>query len=58
MTAAENLEMGGFVYRSHRADLRRRINHVLELFPVLRERRGSGPARSRAESSRCSPWRS
>ncbi len=40
MTVAENLEMGGFVYRSDRADLRRRINRVLELFPVLKDRRG------------------
>ena len=39
MSVAENLEMGGFVYRSDRADLRRRIDRVLELFPVLRERR-------------------
>jgi ABC-type branched-subunit amino acid transport system ATPase component/predicted MFS family arabinose efflux permease len=40
MTIAENLEMGGFVYRSDRADLRRRIDRVLDLFPVLRERQG------------------
>ena len=39
MTVAENLEMGGFVYRSDRADLRRRTDRVLELFPVLKERR-------------------
>ncbi len=39
MTVAENLEMGGFVYRSDRADLRRRIDRVLELFSVLKERR-------------------
>jgi len=39
MTVAENLEMGGFVYRSDRGDLRRRIDRVLELFPVLQERR-------------------
>jgi len=39
MTVAENLEMGGFVYRSNRADLRRRIDRVLELFPVLKDRR-------------------
>jgi ABC-type branched-subunit amino acid transport system ATPase component len=40
MTVAENLEMGGFVYRSDRADLRRRIDQVLHLFPVLNERTG------------------
>ncbi len=39
MTVVENLEMGGFVYRSDRADLRRRTDRVLELFPVLKERR-------------------
>ncbi|MGP0031625.1 MAG: ATP-binding protein [Acidimicrobiales bacterium] len=39
MTIAENLEMGGFVYRSNRADLRRRIERVYELFPALTERR-------------------
>ncbi len=39
MTVAENLEMGGFVYRSDRADLRRRTDRVLELFPVLQDRR-------------------
>jgi ABC-type branched-subunit amino acid transport system ATPase component len=39
MTVVENLEMGGFVYRSDRADLRRRTDRVLELFPVLQDRR-------------------
>jgi ABC-type branched-subunit amino acid transport system ATPase component len=39
MTVAENLEMGGFVYRSDRADLRRRIDKVLHLFPVLSDRK-------------------
>jgi len=39
MTVAENLQMGGFIYRSDRADLRRRIDRVLELFPVLQDRR-------------------
>jgi ABC-type branched-subunit amino acid transport system ATPase component/predicted MFS family arabinose efflux permease len=39
MTIAENLEMGGFVYRSNRAELRRRTERVLELFPGLRDRR-------------------
>jgi ABC-type branched-subunit amino acid transport system ATPase component len=39
MTVAENLQMGGFIYRSDRADLRRRTDRVLELFPVLQDRR-------------------
>jgi ABC-type branched-subunit amino acid transport system ATPase component/predicted MFS family arabinose efflux permease len=39
MTIAENLEMGGFVYRSDKAELRRRIERVYELFPALTKRR-------------------
>jgi ABC-type branched-subunit amino acid transport system ATPase component/predicted MFS family arabinose efflux permease len=39
MTIAENLEMGGFVYRSDKADLRRRTERVYALFPALTERR-------------------
>ena len=35
MTMAENLEMGGFVYRSDKAELRRRTDRVYELFPAL-----------------------
>ncbi len=45
MTVAENLEMGGFVYRSDRSELRRRTERAYDLFPILRERRGE-----RAES--------
>jgi ABC-type branched-subunit amino acid transport system ATPase component/predicted MFS family arabinose efflux permease len=40
MTVAENLEMGGFVYRSEREELRRRTDRVYELFPALNDRRG------------------
>jgi ABC-type branched-subunit amino acid transport system ATPase component/predicted MFS family arabinose efflux permease len=40
MTVMENLEMGGFAYRSDRADLRRRIERVLGLFPVLEGAKG------------------
>jgi len=40
MTIAENLEMGGFAYRSDRAELRRRTARVMELFPALKDRRG------------------
>jgi ABC-type branched-subunit amino acid transport system ATPase component len=35
MTIIENLEMGGFAYRGDRADLRRRMERVFELFPAL-----------------------
>jgi ABC-type branched-subunit amino acid transport system ATPase component/predicted MFS family arabinose efflux permease len=37
MTVLENLEMGGFAYRSDRDELRRRVERVLALFPVLDE---------------------
>jgi ABC-type branched-subunit amino acid transport system ATPase component/predicted MFS family arabinose efflux permease len=40
MTVMENLEMGGFAYRSDRGDLRRRIDRVFELFPALRDAKG------------------
>jgi ABC-type branched-subunit amino acid transport system ATPase component/predicted MFS family arabinose efflux permease len=40
MTIMENLEMGGFAYRGDRADLRRRIERVLAMFPVLEEAKG------------------
>ena len=56
MTVTENLEMGGFVYRSDRAELRRRIERVFELFPPLNERRADAPTRSQAGSSRCWRW--
>ena len=40
MSVAENLEMGAFAYRSDPADVRRRIDHVYELFSDLSQRRG------------------
>ncbi len=40
MTITENLEMGGFAYRGDRADLRRRIDRVLAMFPALDVARG------------------
>ncbi len=40
MTVKENLEMGGFMYRSDRDELRRRTERVYELFPALKDRRG------------------
>jgi ABC-type branched-subunit amino acid transport system ATPase component len=39
MTVAENLEMGAFVYRDDPADVQRRIDHVLELFADLANRK-------------------
>jgi ABC-type branched-subunit amino acid transport system ATPase component len=38
LTVRENLEVGAFEYRRDRHDRDRRIERVLELFPVLRER--------------------
>jgi ABC-type branched-subunit amino acid transport system ATPase component/predicted MFS family arabinose efflux permease len=40
MTVSENLEMGGFAYRGDRDELRRRIERVLTLFPVLEDAKG------------------
>jgi ABC-type branched-subunit amino acid transport system ATPase component/predicted MFS family arabinose efflux permease len=45
MTVDENLEMGGFVYRSNRSELHARMERVYELFPILQDRR-----RQRADS--------
>jgi ABC-type branched-subunit amino acid transport system ATPase component/predicted MFS family arabinose efflux permease len=40
MTVMENLEMGGYAYRSDKADLAARIERVLGLFPVLAKIKG------------------
>jgi ABC-type branched-subunit amino acid transport system ATPase component/predicted MFS family arabinose efflux permease len=40
MTVMENLEMGGYAYRSDKADLAARIERVLGLFPVLAKTKG------------------
>jgi len=45
MTVYENLQMGAFAYRSDRADMTRRIERSLELFPGLATR-----ARQRAST--------
>jgi ABC-type branched-subunit amino acid transport system ATPase component len=37
MTVMENLEMGGFAYRSDRSELRRRIERALSTFPLLNQ---------------------
>jgi branched-chain amino acid transport system ATP-binding protein len=39
LTVEENLGLGGYLMRSHRDVLRRRRDHVYELFPRLAERR-------------------
>jgi len=39
MTILENLQMGGFAYRSNKDDLERRIDRVYDYFPLLRERK-------------------
>jgi ABC-type branched-subunit amino acid transport system ATPase component len=38
LSIRENLEMAAFIYRSDRADMNQRIEHVLELFPELAHR--------------------
>ena len=39
MTIYENLEMGGFAYRGDRAEMRRRMERVLAMFPALESAR-------------------
>ena len=57
MTVRENLEMAVYIYRGDRADLERRIQASLDLFPELAGRaRTSWPRPCRAASSRCWPW--
>ena len=54
LTVEENL----LVRLRARCDARRTIPpELLEMFPILKERRGSRPARSQADSSRSSLWR-
>ena len=53
MTVRENLDLGSY----RRATERRAANRerVFAIFPRLRERQPSAPARCRAANSRCSP---
>ena len=53
LSVAENLDMGAMLPRA-RAGRARNLERVFALFPVLAERAGRRPARSRAASSRCS----
>jgi branched-chain amino acid transport system ATP-binding protein len=39
MTVFENLKMGGFIHRRNKRELRERFQYVLDLFPVLGEKR-------------------
>ncbi len=52
LTVEENLQIGAFPAAA-RARFAERLAFVYELFPRLKERRGSSPARSPAASSRC-----
>ncbi len=54
LTVGENLELGSY-RRAARPGRAKALAEVLELFPILRQRRASSPARSRAASSRCWP---
>jgi branched-chain amino acid transport system ATP-binding protein len=53
LTVTENLQMGGFFL--DKGEIQAGIEHVFKLFPRLRERAASAPARCRAASSRCWP---
>ena len=52
LTVEDNLHVGAFIPAA-RAKFAERLDCVYELFPRLKERRRSSPARSRAASSRC-----
>ena len=54
MNVRENLELGS--YRRARSNRARNLERVFGIFPRLKERSVSSPARSPAASSRC--WRS
>ena len=54
LTVEENLRLGG-LWRRDRADARRALDEVYELFPPLARRRRHAGHRSPAASGRCSP---
>ena len=56
MTVWDNLLMGGHSLRD-RALVRRRADEIAERFPLVAERRRTGPGRSPAASRRSSSWR-
>jgi len=39
MTVQENLRMGGYVHRRKRDEIKHSLEHVFELFPILKEKR-------------------
>lgn len=40
MTVLENLQLGGFVYRRNKRELRLMLEDVFDLFPALRDKQG------------------
>ncbi|AXI10216.1 ATP-binding cassette domain-containing protein [Oceanobacillus sp. 143] len=40
MSVSENLQMGGFVHRKNKKELKMIMEHVYELFPILKEKKG------------------
>ena len=55
LTVMENLDMGAFLRRD-KADIKKDVNHVFELFPILAERRHQHGGTLSGGNSRC--WRS
>lgn len=39
MTVSENLKMGGFIHRKNKQELKKTMEHVYELFPILKEKK-------------------
>jgi branched-chain amino acid transport system ATP-binding protein len=39
MSVLENLKMGGYVHRRHRDQIKKTLEHVFELFPILEEKK-------------------
>ncbi|MFB6465599.1 ABC transporter ATP-binding protein [Cytobacillus sp. Hz8] len=39
MSVYENLKMGGYVHRSKKAEIKKSLEHVFTLFPILKEKR-------------------
>ncbi|MBV7504621.1 ABC transporter ATP-binding protein [Bacillus sp. sid0103] len=39
MSVEENLRMGAYIHRRHKGDIKQSLEHVYELFPILKEKR-------------------
>ncbi|WHY69261.1 ABC transporter ATP-binding protein [Neobacillus sp. SuZ13] len=39
MSVEENLRMGAFIHRCHKTEIKQSLEHVYELFPILKEKR-------------------